>query len=59
MLYDFIDEEPVGAVEHNVDRASLYASAQVTPDSDIQAHVEVAPERSSQGFIALGRLAPS
>ncbi len=51
-LYDFVAGEQVSEVNTNVNRASLYASREIEAESDVDAYVEVAPERSGRTFQA-------
>jgi hypothetical protein len=44
-LYDFEEDDVASGVDEHVNRASLYAAETVDPGSDVNAYVEVAPER--------------
>lgn len=52
VLYDFVAGEHVSDADTNVNRASLYAYLEIDADSDVDAYVEVAPERSGRTFQA-------
>lgn len=52
VLYDFVADEQVSAADSNVNRASLYAPHEIDAESDVDAYVEVAPERSGRTFQA-------
>lgn len=51
-LYDFGHDQPVSLVDQNVNRAALYAYERIDADRDVDAFVEVAPERSGATFQA-------
>ena len=44
-LFDFTKETGIGNLEEDVNRASLHAPAEVPPEAEVNAIVEVAPER--------------
>lgn len=48
VLYDFGAGEQVSEPDTSVNRASLYAHREIDADSDVDAYVEVAPERSGR-----------
>lgn len=54
VLYDFAALEPVSQPDINVNRASLYAHGDIDPGGDVNAYVEVAPERTGRTFQAAG-----
>ena len=51
-LYDFNTDVAASAVDENVNRASLYAREHVDAEDDVDAYIEVAPERSGKTFQA-------
>lgn len=48
VLFDFSAAEAVSEYHFNVDRASLYANQPLASDGDVQAYVEVTPERAGR-----------
>lgn len=52
VLINLETEEPVSAIEDNVNRASLYANERIRRDDEIDAYVEIVPERQGRSFQA-------
>lgn len=51
-LFDLETGEVLGPVENEVNRASLYAAERLTRDMDVEAEVEIVPERHGRSFRA-------
>lgn len=54
VLYDFAGQEPLSDADTKVNRASLYANRSLTAESDVDAYVEVVPERIGRASQAAG-----
>lgn len=52
ILWDFDADEQLSEFDIDVDRASLYASEELTADRSVDAFVEIAPERTGRTFQA-------
>lgn len=50
VLWDFDTNQAASKPEFNVNRASLYAGGDLTPESDVNAAIQVAPERGGRTF---------